>query len=213
VSRGSICAVLLGLLALGCPSALGLEDDTETCVNETGPVDADRAFQSKSGETVDVPAELAKVEGSSTGTLTWVQVARQTQATLTIERLPTPPVTLYYDCGDYGGLDVPAHLTFSSSDGAINEGFTGQVAVNENGNVGGDVVMSAPPGSVAPSALGEDQAATTTGWYVWLRLWPQPDGGLPFASAVVALQPYAYGGANAAGEPWVVVGEVTFTSP
>ncbi len=212
VSRGNICLLLLGHLSLGCTSMLGLDDGSDKCVDETGPVDATKAFRSKNGELIDVPDALAQIEGSSTGTLTWVGVARETQATLGIERLPTPPVTLYYDCGHYEGLDVPAHLTFSTSDGAFNEGFTGQLAVDDNLRLGADIVVAAPPGSIASSALREGQAETTQSYYVWLTLRRQPDGGLPFASATLALQPYAYGGKNGAG-PWVIAGEVTFTPP
>jgi len=163
-------------------------------------VEADTVFASaRTGETIDVASHLRSVFQTLSGRLQWVQVAQISEVTLATTPDENKSITLYY-CGEYLGMDVPAHITITTADGWLNQVFTGQFGLSKLDRLDDTTMnISLPSGAlridqvIAPGL----QTSDNSDWSVVLELSVGADGSLPFESATLqAERPKSDAGVN-----------------
>jgi hypothetical protein len=167
------------------------------CTDETTSISPSEVFRSaKTGETVDVPGKLAKVDGTWAGLLRWAQPNRDTTVTLTVQRVPGDRVKVYY-CGEFQGLDAPTHLALATGDGAIDQGFTGNLGFDSDGRVMGAIRLDMAPERVTGSDLYPPgiKPTSTGGYSLSIAVGVASSGAIPFSDVTIDLA-QSVGGAN-----------------
>jgi hypothetical protein len=169
----------------------------ESCTDETQPLTADATFESKAtGEVIELGSYLdaatAPFVGTYAGSLTWDQLGTTTELTLSVERDPDQSVTLYY-CGQPDGVEVPANVHLGSSDGRLDLGFSGELAIDGSGSLlpaFGSVRLpfdALPLDQIGvPSTMIDDRW-----WYLSARLDVRSAGDPPFSGVAISMIPSA----------------------
>ena len=188
--------LLFGVAGCTLPS-LGDDatDDSseETCTDETRTLAVDATFESSAtGEIIELGSYLEEVTppfvGTYTGSLGWDQLGTTTELTLTVERDSDQLVTLYY-CGALEGVEVPANVFLRSSDRRLDLAFTGELAIDDSGNLlpGYDRV------EMPSEALPLDQIGVPAErihdrrWRLWAHWHVQPAGNPPFSTIAISM--------------------------
>jgi hypothetical protein len=218
VMSSRLAWVFLPVLGANSTACTGIadslaSDEGEPCVSETTEITDSNTFKSaKTGETIDIGARLAVLEGIRTGTVNWLVPDRDAEFTLSVERITSEPVTVYYECGHYLGLNIPTHIDIATSDGALEESFTGIIGLDEADSLlasEGDW-LTIPPERVTQRDIFPSGHIPTSagGWSVYVGL-NTTGGALPFSGAEVVLRQW-----NQSATPLsrVVIGQVTLPS-